>query len=321
MAKRKHHRNQTSSPSLPVAADETMVEQTTNTISPEKLAANQANAQASTGPRTEAGKSRSSLNAVKTGLTGRTVLLPTDDVAAYEAHILGWKQELRPVGMREAVVVQSIADSHWRTERITRLEFAIYAQGRVQFAEQFVAEQDHATAAQMIELQTYLTYERQLRNLSVQDTRLRRNRERDLEQLQNLQNARRSQFDHLSYTDRLDKAAELYDAALGVGNDFDPDEFGFDFSLDTIVEHHEWLKSEDDEEEEEEQAGENEDKAEIEQAEDEDAPEDDWTDSDATTTDGADDDSEENGPAEDNDDEFEPAPFRLAGQRIIIRLP
>jgi len=53
-------------------------------ISPAKLAANQANAQLSSGPRTEAGKQISSLNALKTALTGKTVLLPTDDRAAYE---------------------------------------------------------------------------------------------------------------------------------------------------------------------------------------------------------------------------------------------
>jgi hypothetical protein len=42
-----------------------------------RLAANRANAQLSTGPTTPEGKARSSRNAVKTGLTGRTVLLPS----------------------------------------------------------------------------------------------------------------------------------------------------------------------------------------------------------------------------------------------------
>ena len=51
--------------------------------SPKQLAANQANSQLSTGPKTPEGKATSSLNAVKTGLTGRTVLLPGDDAAAY----------------------------------------------------------------------------------------------------------------------------------------------------------------------------------------------------------------------------------------------
>ncbi|MGA8598820.1 MAG: hypothetical protein WB676_29225 [Bryobacteraceae bacterium] len=48
-----------------------------------QIAANQANAQLSTGPTSETGKAKSSLNAVKTGLTGRTVLLPGDDAAIY----------------------------------------------------------------------------------------------------------------------------------------------------------------------------------------------------------------------------------------------
>src|SRR5215467_58147 len=53
-------------------------------VSESQLAANRRNAQLSTGPKSEEGKSKSSLNAVRTGLTGRTVLLPTDDAAGYQ---------------------------------------------------------------------------------------------------------------------------------------------------------------------------------------------------------------------------------------------
>ncbi len=49
-----------------------------------QIEANQRNAQLSTGPTSEAGKAKSSLNAVKNGLTGATVILPSDDLAAYE---------------------------------------------------------------------------------------------------------------------------------------------------------------------------------------------------------------------------------------------
>ena len=48
-----------------------------------QIAANQKNAQLSTGPTSQAGKTQS-LNAVKSGLTGRTVLLPSEDAALYE---------------------------------------------------------------------------------------------------------------------------------------------------------------------------------------------------------------------------------------------
>ncbi|MGH9619962.1 MAG: hypothetical protein ACRD45_09680, partial [Bryobacteraceae bacterium] len=84
------------------------------TPSPAQLAANRANAQLSTGPRSPAGKAVSRLNAVKSGLTGRSVLLPTDDVAAYEHHVREFMKELNPVGIREQCLAQSIADNMWR---------------------------------------------------------------------------------------------------------------------------------------------------------------------------------------------------------------
>jgi len=58
-----------------------------------RRAANQANAQLSTGPKTEEGKRKSSLNAIKTALTGATVLLPSDDVAEYQRHLAAYESE------------------------------------------------------------------------------------------------------------------------------------------------------------------------------------------------------------------------------------
>ena len=67
--------------------------------SPARIAANRRNALKSTGPTTLEGKAISSLNAVKTALTGRTVLLPSDDDAEYQRHILAYEKDLRPVGI------------------------------------------------------------------------------------------------------------------------------------------------------------------------------------------------------------------------------
>ena len=101
-----------------------------STVSEAKLAANLANAQLSTGPRTTEGKAMSSMNAVKTGLTGRTVLLPSDDADAYRQHLAAYENEFKPVGLRECELVQSLADIQWRLQRIPGLEMAIYARGR-----------------------------------------------------------------------------------------------------------------------------------------------------------------------------------------------
>ncbi|MGI9075327.1 MAG: hypothetical protein ACR2JB_29305 [Bryobacteraceae bacterium] len=127
-------------------------------ISAPQLAANRANSQLSTGPKTPAGKAKSSLNAVKTALTGRTVLLPTDDAAAYEEHVSDFFKELDPLGARESALVQLLADNAWRLDRVFALEMGIYALGRTQFADHFSAE-DPALQPNLIEVHTFLTYE------------------------------------------------------------------------------------------------------------------------------------------------------------------
>lgn len=73
-----------------------------------------ANAQLSTGPVSQTGQRISSLNAVKTGLTGRTVLLSSDDAEMYRRY----EAEYQPTGLRECELVQSLADTQWRLNRI-----------------------------------------------------------------------------------------------------------------------------------------------------------------------------------------------------------
>ena len=143
-------------------------------LSESQLAANRANAQLSTGAKTESGKAISSHNALKTGLTGRTVLLPTEDVAAYQAHIERTFKQFNPESDEEKRLTQSLADTLWRLDRIPSLEAGIYAIGRRELAAQFADEEDEAVRKAMIEAQIFLSYRRDLNNLSVQEARLRR---------------------------------------------------------------------------------------------------------------------------------------------------
>lgn len=160
-------------------------------VSPAQLDANRRNALLSTGPATGAGKARSSRNALKTGLTGRTVLLTNEDAALYEHHVQSFFAELKPVGERETELAQSIADSQWRLARIPGLEFGIYALGRMQFADEF-QNLPHAEAVALIEAKTFLAFQRQLNNLSIQESRLRRQCEKDTAELRRLQDLRAS---------------------------------------------------------------------------------------------------------------------------------
>ena len=72
-----------------------------------QAAASRANGALSHGPTSEEGKATSSLNALKTGLTGRAVLLPSDDAALYEAHLAQFREQYQPVGDQELALVQS----------------------------------------------------------------------------------------------------------------------------------------------------------------------------------------------------------------------
>src|SRR5215469_2428732 len=80
--------------------------------------ASRINGALSHGPTSEEGKATSSLNSLKTGLTGRTVLLPSEDAALYEAHLAQFQNRYQPVGDQELALVQSLADAHWRLARI-----------------------------------------------------------------------------------------------------------------------------------------------------------------------------------------------------------
>ncbi|MGH9654450.1 MAG: hypothetical protein ACRD6B_13415 [Bryobacteraceae bacterium] len=192
---------------------------------------NRQNAQISTGPSTPEGKAKSALNAVKTGLTGRTVLLPSDDAAAYEEHVQRYAEDLQPAGPREHELVQALADNSWRTERIFSLEMGIYARGRMQFAAQFEQE-DPAVRPGLIELETFLFYEKQLRNLNIQEARLRRHREKDMAELEKLQKERIQKEQN-----ELEMASKLYLAARQENKPFDPAAFGFVFSTEYVEDY------------------------------------------------------------------------------------
>lgn len=87
--------------------------------------ANVANARHSTGPRTSDGKRRSCRNALKHGLTAKTVLLPDEDPAEYQAFAAGIKHDLGPVNPAESALAQELVDLQWRLLRVSNLEARI----------------------------------------------------------------------------------------------------------------------------------------------------------------------------------------------------
>jgi hypothetical protein len=197
--------------------------------SPSQAQASRANGALSHGPTSESGKAASSKNALKTGLTGRTVLLPSEDAALYETHILQFLERYSPAGDEELALVQSLADTEWRLQRIPSLEMGIYALGRLEFAGLF-PEEDEAVRRQLIEAKIFLHYKRDLSNLSIQESRLRRQQEKDEAKLKEIQALR-----HHKEQSKLDQAAKLFIQAIHDGvTAWQPQSLGFEFSMAQI---------------------------------------------------------------------------------------
>ncbi len=87
-----------------------------------QIKANRANAKLSTGPRTAAGKQRSSQNHLSHGFRSTHVLLPGDDPAEYEALVADLTREFLPSGLTEERYVREMADAEWRLRRVRHHE-------------------------------------------------------------------------------------------------------------------------------------------------------------------------------------------------------
>ena len=195
-----------------------------------QVVASRLNGALSHGPTSEEGKAISSHNALTTGLTGRTVLLPSEDAALYEAHLAQFRDRYQPVGDQELALVQSLADTEWRLARIPSLEMGIFALGRLEFADLF-PDYDEGSRKILIEAKVYLAYQRQFANLSIQEGRLHRQAEKDRAALNALQQPRLQKTQS-----RLNQAAKLYIAAVLANQHdlFDPEALGFEFTVEQI---------------------------------------------------------------------------------------
>jgi hypothetical protein len=167
---------------------------------------------------TKAHKNSASLNAVKTGLAGPAVLLPAANVADYERHVAMYEEEFRPSGAQECGLVQSLAAITWRLGRIPALEMAIFAKGHLEFADLF-EEHEPSLRPSLIELHTFMVYEKQIRHLQLQEARLARRREKETAELRRLQHERKQQ-----------DSCELDSAAKHHVKPSDPTSIGFEFS-------------------------------------------------------------------------------------------
>jgi hypothetical protein len=160
-------------------------------LSLKQLAANRANAEKSTGPKTEEGKKRSSLNALRHGLTGQVSLMTDDDRAAHDAFSKGIIDDLKPVGAMELQLAQRIATDSWRINRLAAFEDNIYCMWH---ETNLPGESNHPqidTACS--QTHTFLQKSEELNRLSLYEQRLNRSVQKNMALLKQLQKERKAE--------------------------------------------------------------------------------------------------------------------------------
>jgi hypothetical protein len=166
--------------------------------SAKQIEANRRNAQKSTGPRTDGGKRASSLNALKHGLTGQTLLMTPEESEAYEQFTGSIVRDLRPVGAMEAEIARSIADTRWRINRAAAIEnniFASEAWSQESWAARDAAKRGAESAWDEVSralavVRSFVDQPKRFQLLTTYEMRLLRKAQTELKQLRELQTAR-----------------------------------------------------------------------------------------------------------------------------------
>jgi hypothetical protein len=179
----------------------------------DRTAINRANARHSTGPRTDSGKQRSSLNALRHGLTAASAVLPSEDQAAFDAHRRGFFDEYQPATPTETQLTQELADTAWRLNRIPALEAALLDRAANPPNDQAAIDFDIVDA------------HRALATLGLHYTRLSRQFQKAVDQLRDIQ------ADRIEHERRdLKDAAALLELHKQKGIPWEPSDHGFVFS-------------------------------------------------------------------------------------------
>ena len=183
---------------------------------------NRQNAAHSRGPVSPEGKRRVSLNALRHGLTGQTVVLPSDDVPAYEAHCAEFQTEFNPQGLLESKCVRTIADTYWRLERIQVLENNLFTLAAHQHDELHPHPLIDGALAQAKSLDHNADL---LTRLSLYEQRLHRTLEKAKIELKQLQKERAEARDKA-----LEQAAKISMLKAALKKPWQPRDDGFEFS-------------------------------------------------------------------------------------------
>lgn len=193
-------------------------------VSAARLAANRANAQKSTGPRTPEGKKVSRLNGVLHRVTQQVMILPEPQMQAY----LNFQTEQQiahaPADPIEKQMVQTIIDTQWRLNCARAWELSLFAHNHDQFGYMVQADRPDVHAA-MTAVQTLSSSASQLKLMSLYEARLNRTLQTTMKMLEARQAARKQRQE-----EKMREALEIKKLFEMKGLAYNPADDGFGFS-------------------------------------------------------------------------------------------
>jgi hypothetical protein len=130
------------------------------------------------------------MNALRHGLTARVVVLPTEDMDAYQGFAKEIVDSLDPQTPVERQFAQTVADNQWRINRIRSIEDGMLGMGHFEAAGNFDCPSSEIHAA-MTAARAFRDDSKSFVNLSIYEQRLHRSMKESLRQLRELQTERR----------------------------------------------------------------------------------------------------------------------------------
>ncbi len=198
-------------------------------LSEKQLAANRANAHLSHGPNTADGKKKSSMNALRHGVTAQTTIMTEEDRIKHDEFCGNMMADFAPVGSMEIFLASSIAEEAWRLNHARAECNNVVAIGHFDGTGD-VYDAEHP------EIHTAITsasvtrdHAKDLELLSLYEQRIHRSFLKYFEQLRQLQAERKARHDA-----DLDDARLLSQLAVLQNLPFNPASDGIVFSNDEI---------------------------------------------------------------------------------------
>ena len=156
-----------------------------------QIEANRRNAQRSTGPRTDAGKSIACMNRLRHGLRAETAVLPEESQEKFDALCADLAARYLPEGIDEEHLVEQMAVNWWRAARTGRMVDRTFADAR---RSETGHKNPHPSLDDILTCAaTYQRFREGLRDLSMIELRYERSYERARKDLERLQKERRKQ--------------------------------------------------------------------------------------------------------------------------------